>query len=50
MAELQVVAYNLRSLILINEGKLSNYGNFSTKSDYVTYLQTNVDTALSSMY
>lgn len=50
LSELQRIAYNIRSLVLINEGKLSAYRNYTSSSDYVALVKEDIHEALTSLY
>lgn len=50
MSEIQRIAYNIRNLILINEGKFTTYSNYTSYSDFVNYTQNDISDALESLY
>ena len=54
ISEIHRVAYNIRSLILINEGRLKNYQDYQRTSaqnpDFREYLKRDIENALNSLY
>lgn len=51
ISEVQRVAYDIRSLILINEGKLTKYKDYIVPTmDLKDYLKQDLETALNSLY
>lgn len=54
ISEIQRVAYDLRSLILINEGRLKNYQDYQKISaqnpDFREFLKKDIEKALNSLY
>lgn len=38
IAEIQRIAYNIRTLITINEQKFTNYKDYTTAPDFVEYI------------
>ena len=50
LSEVQKVAYNVRTLILINEGTLTTYKDYTTEPDFREYMKQDIETALNSIY
>ena len=44
------IAYNVRSLVLINEGRITNLTRYSTAPDFREYLKTDMEQALNNIY
>lgn len=49
-AELQKVVYNARSMILMNQGILTNYAGFSNRDDYVAAIKADFSASLDLIY
>mmetsp|Transcript_1048 Transcript_1048/g.1032 ORF Transcript_1048/g.1032 Transcript_1048/m.1032 type:complete len:362 (+) Transcript_1048:203-1288(+) len=47
---MQRIIYDLRSLVLMQEGTLTEYLTFDSQQGFTDFLQTDIDTALTSMY
>jgi len=50
ISEFQRIAFDVRTLILINEEILVNYQNYSTVDDFPEYLKEDMTEALDSLY
>ena len=50
ISEIQRIAYNVRSLVMINEGKQTMYKNYTTQPDYVAFLKSDIEEALNNLY
>lgn len=51
VSEVQRVAYDIRTLILINEGKLTNYPSYTVSNvNYLDFLKSDLEYALNSLY
>ena len=50
ISEIQRVAYDVRTLIMINEKKQTVYKNYSTEPDFVEFLKTDINDALNNLY
>ena len=50
ISEVQRIAYDVRSLILINEKKQVVYSNYTTETNYTSYLQNDIEEALNNLY
>lgn len=46
ISEMQRVAYDVRTLILINEGKLNKLQRLSTAASFTEFLKTDIEQAL----
>lgn len=44
------MAYDVRSLILINEGYLNTYKSYTTASDFNEQLKSDIEEALNNIY
>lgn len=47
---MQKVAYDVRSLVLLNEGKLNQTERFFHPSNFTEILKQDIDTSLNSIY
>lgn len=51
VSEVQRVAYDIRSIILINEDKLASYRDYTLSSiNFIDYLKSDLELALNSLY
>ena len=50
ISEFHRVTYNIRSVVLINEGLLTNLTRYSTVSNFTDYLKEDVESALNNIY
>lgn len=50
MAEFQRIAYDLRSIILVNEKKLTTGKNYTTEKDFTKFLIDDITVALNDIY
>ena len=50
ISETQRIAYNVRSLIMINEGKHQNFQTYTRSDNFVEFLKTDIEQALNNLY
>lgn len=50
ISETQRIAYDIRSLIMINEGKQRVYSNYTTQRDFVEFIKSDIESALNNLY
>lgn len=50
ISESQRIAYDIRSLIMINEGKHTAYQTYTTSKDFVEFLKSDIEDALNNLY
>lgn len=50
VGELQKVGYNVRSLVLLNTGILTNWQGFASKTELVTGLKKGLQDSLNELY
>ena len=50
ISEVQRIAYNVRSLIMINEKKQTVFQNYTTQKDYIEYVKNDIEGALNNLY
>lgn len=50
IAEIQRIAYHIRSLVLINTGVFNSYSSYTTSTDFVEWAKQDIDEALDNLY
>jgi hypothetical protein len=50
IAEIQKVAYNVRTMILLNQGALTNYVGFNTSTELFTFTKAGLQSSLKELY
>ena len=50
ISEVQRIAYDVRSLIMINEKKQTVFSNYTTQRDYVDFLKKDLESSLNNLY
>lgn len=50
VSEIQRIAYDVRTLIMINERKQTVYQNYTTTGDFIGYMQGDIEAALNNLY